>query len=213
MSEFDVFELLDWVESFNSSKDIFGKLLIRDRIHAALSQKVLGEIAHPLTEAINTFSGVNDFIDWSSIEIIPGLDDYVRVVGFSSPSPGSSIVIDGQTIAVTEDNSTKFRKVVCFVLPVKLINSERVDSLINFIRDLSAIANMSSDRDMENLLKAYLYNNLERLTDSPIYYKIMDKATKPNEAFGFDITNLEDEQIKSLFLLGPTFNDSEGKTH
>lgn len=213
MSEFDVFELLDWVESFNSSKDVYGKLAIRDRIHSALTKKVLGEISHPLTEAINMFSGSNENIDWYSIESVAGLEDYVRVVGFSLPIPGTSIIVEGQPILITEENNNKYKKVIRFVLPTKLIASDNVDLLASFVADLSAIAAISTDRDMENLLKSYLYNNLQRLTDSPFYYKILDKATKPSEAFGFNISDLNDEQVKSLFLLGPRFDENEGKVN
>lgn len=181
----------------------------REYTYVTLTREAIQLFGPILTKAVNRYLNNTTEIDWTTIEVLTGLEGYVRVTGFSLPPLGAKINVQGNEILIDKDNVYSYKQVIRFVLPVKLIDNEDGDSLVAFIRDLSAIAAVATDVEIENILKEYYFDDMKDLTSNDSYHKMLDRATKPKEVLGFDAADLTDSQITALHMYGACASETK----
>lgn len=181
----------------------------REHTYVTLTREAIQLFGPILTKAVNRYLNNTAEIDWTTIEVLTGLEGYVRVTGFSLPPLGAKINVQGNEILIDKDNVYSYKQVIRFVLPVKLIDNEDGDSLVAFIRDLSAIAAVATDVEIENILKEYYFDDMKDLTSNDSYHKMLDRATKPKEVLGFDAADLTDSQITALHMYGACASETK----
>lgn len=201
MSKIHLQEIVEGIATMDTLEE---RLRYRDEIYSATTAKIINDVSDVLSEALNAYTGNIEAINWSSVEFDQSVAGYIRVTGFTTPSPGMTIQIGGQQILLTEANVKLYKKIIKFVLPLGLVEEGDTAQLTSFIADLSAIASVASEAEIEDLLRNYSYTDTEKLTQTQNYYKILDRVTKPSEVLGFSAANLTDEQISKLHLIAPS---------
>ncbi len=190
----------DYIDDDTVPTTLDGLVEYRDFIYSTLTKEIIQLFSERLNEALIDFIPNSPEIDWNTIEKIVSLPKYVRMVGISSPVLGSIAMVDGNKITITEENSRRFKNLVRFIFPVKLLEEGSVSQIASYIKDITYISSIVSERDIENLLMNYDFTRNTPLHDVDGYAKLLDRATKPKEIMGFSTDFLSDEHIKSLFL-------------
>lgn len=181
----------------------------REHTYSMLTREAIKLFGPTLTGAANRYLNNTAEIDWTAIELIDTLEGYVRVIGFFLPTIGSTITVEGKEVHIDKDNVYLYKQVIRLVLPIKLIESGNLDRLAMFIKDLSAIAAVATELEIENILKEYYFDDMKDLTSSNSYYKMLDRVTKPKEVMGFEVTGLTDSQIAALHMYGACSSETK----
>lgn len=184
----------------------------RESMFNNLTEAAFKSFQVKLTEAVVFYLNLTTDhpIQWGTVDKFKGLAGFVVIAGFVLPIIGSEFKISETEIeTVTQDNFQKFRHLVRFILPTKLLETGTRLELSNFIRDLTAVIGIASEQDLQQLLKEYNFGEMEALTSHPSYTKLLDKVIKPKEFDGFDISNLTPEQIKKFYLLNHTKSETK----
>lgn len=192
----------------NQQPNLIDIIEFRDATYESITETALMPYREKLSDAVGFFMNITAPIRWTSIEKVRGLDGFVTVMGFVLPEVGSKMKAGEEIIVVTPDNVDKFKSLVRFVIPAKLIEEGTKLQISNFIRDLSAIAAVTSEMDLQTMLKEYRFDGMESLTLHENYNKMLDKATKPRDIAGFDGRDLTDDQIRSAFMFSSTASDT-----
>ncbi len=174
----------------------------REYTYSMLTREAIKLFGPTLTGAVSHYLNSTAEIDWTAIEPVNTLEGYVRVTGFTLPTIGSIITVEGKEVHIDKDNVYRYKQIIRFVLPIKLIESGNRNRLVAFIKDLSAIAAVATELEIENILKEYYFDEMKDLTSSNSYYKMLDRVTKPKEVMGFEATSLTDSQIAALHMYG-----------
>lgn len=193
----DVGDIRRLLEKPTTLQDI---LEFRKRTYTMLTREALALIGPTLTEAVNAYLNNTAGIDWSAIEEVNALDGFVRVTGFSLPSVGTKITVAGNLVEISKENMYSYKQIIRFVLPIRLIESGDVNALVAFVKDLSAIAAIATEPELEHILKEYHSNEMKKLTSNNSYHKVLDRVARPNEVLGFNVVGLTDSQIAALHL-------------
>lgn len=174
----------------------------REYTYSMLTREAIKLFGPTLTGAVSHYLNSTAEIDWTAIEPVNMLEGYVRVTGFTLPTIGSIITVEGKEVHIDKDNVYRYKQIIRFVLPIKLIESGNRNRLVAFIKDLSAIAAVATELEIENILKEYYFDEMKDLTSSNSYHKMLDRVTKPKEVMGFEATSLTDSQIAALHMYG-----------
>lgn len=174
----------------------------REYTYSMLTREAIKLFGPTLTGAVSHYLNSTSEIDWTAIEPVNTLEGYVRVTGFTLPTIGSIITVEGKEVHIDKDNVYRYKQIIRFVLPIKLIESGNRNRLVAFIKDLSAIAAVATELEIENILKEYYFDEMKDLTSSNSYHKMLDRVTKPKEVMGFEATSLTDSQIAALHMYG-----------
>ncbi len=177
-----------------------GILDFREYTYSMLTREAIKLFGPTLTDAVSHYLNSTSEIDWTAIEPVNTLEGYVRVTGFTLPTIGSIITVEGKEVHIDKDNVYRYKQIIRFVLPIKLIESGNRNRLVAFIKDLSAIAAVATELEIENILKEYYFDEMKDLTSSNSYHKVLDRVTKPKEVMGFEATSLTDSQIAALHM-------------
>lgn len=188
------------LESDHTLTDV---LEFREQTYAFLTQEAVRLFGRNLTDSVNMYLNSNSIIEWNTVELMPTLDGFVRVMGLTTPSIGAIIDVNGSKITIDENNVTQYKQIIRFVLPIHLLESGSINEMYSFIKDLSSIATVASEKDIEVILKDYYSSNSTKLTLSDFYNRILDKQTRPTKIMDFDVSGLTDEQIASIFSYMP----------
>lgn len=170
----------------------------RDYTYKAMTVDATNIFSLKLTDAVNFYLNSTNPIDWQHIEKVSSLDGFVRVIGASIPSVGETIKVDKEDILITKDNFAQYKQLARFVLPITILETGTSIQIFQFIRDVTAIASLITDIELENILREYSTDGVGELSAHPTYIAMLDKITKPADVLGFDTSNLTDEQIRSL---------------
>lgn len=181
----------------------------REYTYSMLTREAIQLFGPTLTGAVNHYLNNTAEIDWTAIEPVNTLEGYVRVTGFSLPAIGSTITVEGKEVHIDKDNVYRYKQVIRFVLPIKLIESGNRNQLVAFIKDLSAIAAVATELEIENILKEYYFDDMKDLTSNNSYHKMLDRVTKPKEVMGFEATGLTDSQIAALHMYGACSSETK----
>lgn len=186
------------VKQYASLLDI---LNYRESVYDSLTETAFHSIKQRLSEAMVMLSKNPNPISWVQIEKYNAVDGFVIVAGYTSPLIGTMVSVGGdELIEVTAENATKFRQVLRFTVPMNMLENGTTTQLYTFIRDMAAIVNLAPSHDLEELLREYNSSNMQELTKLVKYTKILDNATKPTDVFGFDGSQLSDEQITKMHI-------------
>lgn len=177
-----------------------GLVAYRDFIYSSLSQDIIALFSARLNSALTQFIPNSSDIEWSTIEKVPRLQAYVRMVGSSSPVLGSVAKVDGNDVTITEQNARMFRNLIRFIFPIKLLEDGSVEQITTYIKDISYISTVVTEVDIERLLSTYDFSQNIDLHNTAEYVRILDKSTKPKEIMGFATDFLSDEHVHALFL-------------
>lgn len=181
----------------------------REYTYSMLTREAIKLFEPTLTDAVSHYLNSTSEIDWTAIEPVNTLEGYVRVTGFTLPTIGSIITVEGKEVHIDKDNVYRYKQIIRFVLPIKLIESGNRNRLVAFIKDLSAIAAVATELEIENILKEYYFDEMKDLTSSNSYHKMLDRVTKPKEVMGFEATSLTDSQIAALHMYGVSSSETK----
>lgn len=156
----------------------------REHTYSMLTREAIKLFGPTLTGAVNRHLNNTAEIYWTAIEPVNTLEGYVRVTGFSLPTIGSILTVEGKKVHIDKDNVYHYKQVIRLVLPIKLIESGNQDRLVVFIKDLSAIAAVATELEIENILKEYYFDGMKDLTSNNSYHKMLDRVTKPKRGNG-----------------------------
>lgn len=172
----------------------------RQREYNAITERVLGSFGDCLSETIKLYSSDNSTVVLTDIELLYGMNGFIKVTGVGFPAIGAEIQVDDQLIQITEDNISMFKRVIRLVLPLKFVQSRDIESMVDFAKDLSYIIPVASDKDIEKLLIMYYNQGCEKLSDMKFYYKMLETQTRPKDIDGFTTATLTEQQTVALNL-------------
>lgn len=180
----------------------------RDATYESITETALLPYREKLSEAVSFFMKITAPIRWTSIEKVRGLDGFVTIMGFVLPELGAKMKVGEDIVEVNPDNVDKFRSMVRFIVPAKLMEEGSRLQIANFIRDLSAIAAVTPELELQTMLREYQFDGMESLTSHENYNKMLDIATRPTDIAGFDGRNLTDDQIRAAFLFSSAVSET-----
>jgi len=158
---------------------------------------ILAKIKDKLDTAVQmTLS--TDNVTWQTIERHPQIPNNVNVMGYTRVKVGATIKINGEDVLITEENKNLYTNTVRFVIPVSLLESGTAIQIYNFLRELTEISVMLTEKDLMEILNDPNFDGAKSLYDYPKFANIMEKATRPKTFMDFATDDLTEEQIKSL---------------
>lgn len=184
-------------------------LEFRESMYENLTVTAFKPFQSKLSDAVAFFLNVKTPVHWLSIEKLPNVDGFVTVSGFLLAEIGSTVKISPtESVDITPDNFQKFKSLVRFVIPVRLLEEGDKMQILNFIRDLSSISAITPPEELERMLKEFHFDDMTSLTSHESYNKMLEQVTKPKEFDGFNISEFSDEQIKQLHMFSNTRSET-----
>jgi len=173
----------------------------RETTYQSLTETALAPFQSKLSEAAAFFLDTNAPTTWTSIETVTGLVGFVTISGYVSPKIGSRVKLgEDDFVEATAENSHMYRSKIRFIVPIKLLETGTKLQLLTFIRELSTIASLVSEQELEQMLKEFYFDDMTSLTSHATYNRMLEQATRPRDVMGFDGTILSDEQITKAHL-------------
>lgn len=173
----------------------------RESMYQNLTQTAFKPFESKLSDAVTFFLNTKSPVHWLTVEKLKDIEGFVTISGFVLPEIGSTFkASETDSVVITPDNFQKFRSLVRFVIPVRLLEEGSKMQILGFIRDLSAISAITPPEELERMLKEFHFDDMVSLTSHESYNKMLDKVTKPKEIDGFDVSEFSDEQIKQMHM-------------
>jgi hypothetical protein len=199
-------------EEDSVNEDVLPGLLeileFRDATYSSLTDAAILPYQQKLTTAVSTFLNYDASIVWSDIHTMRQLAGFVTISGHLLPKIGDNVRDENSDmIKITRENLNKFRSMIRFVVPIKLLEIGSVDQVFSFIRELSLMAARLSELELQAILERYDCEDIDAVlshTDCavmpPQIATPSDKINETSAATAFGDNILSDDQATRLKL-------------
>lgn len=182
-------------------------LEFREVTYKTLTESALLPFEAKLNAAVLLYLKDNVPIKWIDVDKLRGLESFAVITGYIFPLVGTKVMVGTDFIDITDLNVQEYRQTLRFILPIKLLEIGTVPQIYKFIMEISALASVVSEQELNEMLRNFRFDN-DSFSFDESYNKMLAYATRPAEMFGFNTKNLSEEQITSLAM----FNGATSET-
>jgi hypothetical protein len=158
---------------------------------------ILSKIREKLDTAVQMALNTSN-VTWQTVERHPQIPNNVNVMGYNKVTVGTTIPINGEDVLITEENKNLYTNTVRFVIPISLLENGSAIQIYNFLRELTEISVMLTEKDLMDILNDPDFDGARSLYEYPKFANIMEKATRPKTFMDFSTDDLTEEQITAL---------------